>query len=164
MKPIALKHTLVLLAVFASAVATADPDKTGAISVPANQIVGLWSTRAMVGPCGGPQPVQIRNTLLFQAGGTVVDNPRSPPAGNAGYQRNQGLGTWKYDAANKTFSLHLQFDNFVNGVYEGYSTVDRTIVLSEDASVASGPVTSSRYLENGTLISAVCGSATSVRL
>jgi len=164
MKTISLPRTLLLLAVFSGAAASAGPEQTGALSVPANRIVGLWSTAAMVGPCGGPQPVQIQNTLLFHAGGTVVENPRFPPAGAAGYQRNQALGTWTYDVASKTYSLHLQFDNFVNGVYEGYSTVDREIELSQDGTAASGPVSVNRYLGNGTLIFAVCGSATSTRL
>lgn len=118
----------------------------------------------MVGPCGGPQPVQILNTLLFHAGGTVVDIPRFPPAGNAGYQRTLALGTWTYDAAINVYSIHLRFENFVNGVYEGYSTVDREIQISDDGEEASGPVTANRFLENGTLLSAFCGFATSTRL
>jgi len=164
MKPIALASTLVLFSVFASPVTSANNGLTGALPVPANRIVGLWTTEAMVGPCGIPPVAQIRNTLLFHAGGTVVENPRSPPTGANGNQRNQALGTWKYSARNRTYTLHLRFDNFVNGVYEGYSTVDREMELSKDGTQVTGEVTSNRYLDNGTLISSVCGNATSTRL
>jgi hypothetical protein len=112
---------------------------------------------------------QIRNTLLFHAGGTVVENPRFPPAGFpdvAGvpgvYQRGQALGTRTYDPQRHKYWIHLRFDNFVDSVYHGCSTVDREMSLSGGI-VASGPVRSIRYLANGSLMSEVCGEAVSAR-
>ena len=135
-----------------------------------NRIVGLWSTEAVIGPCNATPTIQIRNTLLFHAGGTFVDNPRFPPNGvpNAGapgvYQRVQGLGTWSYNPGKHRYFLHLQFDRYVNNVYDGFSTVDREITLSRRAMIATGPVTSANYDVNGELLSEVCGEATSTRL
>jgi hypothetical protein len=159
--------TIVLLAVFATAAATAGPGQSGALGVPANRIVGLWITEALVGPCNAVPSNPIRNTLLFQAGGTVVENPRFPPAGMLNgpgiYQRGQALGTWTYDPASGRYSLHLRFDNYVDNVYDGYSTVDREIELSGDGMFASGMVTSSRYTAAGGLMLTVCGQALSIR-
>jgi hypothetical protein len=135
-----------------------------------NRIAGLWSTEAVIGPCNATPTIQIRNTLLFHAGGTLVDNPRFPPngipvAGTTGvYQRVQGLGTRSYNPAKRRYFLHLQFDRYVNNVYDGFSTVDREITLSSRAMVATGPVTSANYNVNGELMSEVCGEATSTRL
>jgi hypothetical protein len=162
---------IVVIAALGCGAATAGPDQTGALAVPANRIVGLWSTQAMVGPCNGAPSNPIRNTLLFQAGGTLVENPRFPPEGApnvAGipgiYQRGQALGTWTYDSANRRYWIHLQFDNFVDNAYHGYSTVDRRITLSADGMIASGPVWSARYLADGSLLAEVCGEALSTRL
>jgi hypothetical protein len=58
----------------------------------------------------------------------------------------------------------LQFDRYVNNVYDGFSTVDREITLSRRAMVATGPVRSTNYDVNGELMSEVCGNATSTRL
>jgi hypothetical protein len=133
-----------------------------------DRIVGLWSTEGLVGPCGGTAAQTIRNTLLFHAGGTVTENSRFPPNGApqaAGtYQRTMGLGTWHYDARKRRFFLHLQFDNYVGNVYHGFSTVDREIVLSNGAMLATGPVVSRRYTADGELLSEVCGEAVSTRL
>ncbi len=136
-----------------------------------NRIVGLWSTEALVGPCGATPLTPIRNTLLFHAGGTVVENPRSPPGGvpNAAgipgnYQRGQALGTWVYDPGSQRYFIHLRFDNFVDNAYHGYSTVDREITLTKRGTYAAGPVRSARYAANGTLISEVCGEAVSTPL
>jgi hypothetical protein len=170
MRPFTLAHAIVLLSAFASAAVTANPAQTGSLPVLANRIVGLWSTEAMVGPCNATPFNPVRNTLLFQAGGTVVENARFPPAGvpNVGgvpghYQRGQALGTWTYDPTSRRYRMHLEFDNFVDNAYHGYSTVDREIVLSGDGMVASGPVRSARYTVDGHLILEVCGQAASVR-
>ena len=136
-----------------------------------DRIIGLWATEAMVGPCGGIPSNPIRNTLLFHAGGTVVETPRIPPNGIATgpnntliYQRGQALGTWVYDRSKRIYYIHLRFDNYVDNVYHGYSTVDREITLSNRGTVASGPVRSVRYRVDGTELSAVCGQATSTPL
>jgi hypothetical protein len=163
--------TAALLAVAGSASA-ADPATSGAMAVPANRIVGLWSTQAAVGTCGtNVFPIPIRNTLLFHAGGTVVENPRSPPGGTpnafgvpGNNQRGQALGTWSYNPATALYSIHLRFDWFVDNVYHGYMTVDREILLSNDGQQAAGPVRSTRYAADGSTIVAVCGSAVSTRL
>jgi hypothetical protein len=154
-----------------AAVAVASPPNTGALGVPANRIVGLWSTEGLVGPCGLAPMGPVRNTLLFHAGGTVVENPRFPPAGAPNAfgvpginQRGQALGTWSYDPITKRYSMHLQFDWYVNDAYHGYMTVDRDIQLSSDAMVASGPVWAARFDAAGNLIAQVCGEAVSSRL
>jgi hypothetical protein len=136
-----------------------------------DRIVGLWGTEAMVGPCGGTPATPIRNTLLFHAGGTVVETPRIGPNGFATgpnntliYQRGQALGTWVYDRSKRTYYIHLRFDNYVDNAYHGYSIVDREITLSNRGMTASGPVRSTRYLADGTKFSEVCGQATSTPL
>jgi hypothetical protein len=138
---------------------------------PGNRIVGLWGTEALVGPCNATPLTPIRNTLLFHAGGTVVESPRFPPdgapnvAGIPGtYQRGQALGTWVYEPRSRRYFIHLRFDNYVANAYHGYSTVDREITLTKRGTYASGPVRSARYAADGTLISEVCGDAVSTPL
>lgn len=159
-------------AALATVSSAATPAHSGALGVPANRIVGLWKTEAAVGPCGTSPPViPIRNTLLFQAGGTVVENPRSPPGGTPNAfgvpginQRSQALGTWSYDPANDSYEIFLRFDWFVDGVYHGYMTVDREIWLSPDSQFAFGSVRSVRYTAAGVQLVEVCGDAVSTRL
>jgi len=152
----------------------ANPSTSGALGVPANDISGLWTTEGRVGPCGsGLTPATVRNTLLFDAGGSVVENTRFPPGGAPNVngvtgqnQRGMGLGTWSYNPASREYSLFLRFDWFVDGAYHGYQTVERLILLSNDGQQAAGPVRSTRYTADGSIISnsEVCGSATSVRV
>lgn len=136
----------------------------------ANRIVGIWSTEATVGPCGGTPNVAVRNTLLFNANGTVVENPRIPPNGilqpsGVYYQRTISLGTWSYDRRAKRYVIHLQFDNYVGNAYDGFSTVDRELVLDKSGMVATGAVTASRFRVGVTdPILVQCGTATSTRL
>jgi hypothetical protein len=161
-----------LLLTLGAAPVAAGPANSGALGVPANRIAGLWSSEAGVRPCGTALPLApVRNTLLFHAGGTVVENPRFPPGGAANVfgvpgtnQRNQALGTWGYDPATDVYWMHLQFDWFVDGIYHGYMTVDREIRLSQDGLEASGPVWSTRYSAAGSVIAQVCGEAVSTRL
>jgi hypothetical protein len=136
-----------------------------------NRIVGLWATEGLVGPCSGTPVQPIRNTLLIHAGGTIVEMPRIAPNGipNAAgipgiYQRGQALGTWTYDRSTRRYFIHLRFDNYVDGVYHGYSTVDREMELSNRGAVASGPVRATRYFADGTVLNEVCGQATSTPL
>ena len=152
--------------------AAVDPARNGALAGPANRIVGLWTTEGAVSPCGTALPPSpIRNTLLFNAGGTAVENPRIPPDGVpnafgvAGMnQRGWALGTWSVDPASGTYSLSLRFDWYVDGAYHGYMIVERQMTLSYDGNQATGPVRSTRYTANGTVIAAVCGTAVSDRL
>lgn len=154
-------------AMFLGAAETSNPAQTGAPSVPANTIVGLWSTEADVGLCGSGQTGKVFNTLLFHAGGTVVESPRIPPSGvpdvGGNYQRGQALGTWAFDPARKTYEIHLRFDNYVNNAYHGYTIVDRQItLLGKDLAV--GPVYVTRFTADGNLIVELCGEAQSARL
>jgi hypothetical protein len=172
MKPFRFLCLFALLLALGATIAAASPANTGALGVPANRIAGLWSTEGSVRPCGSTLPFSpIRNTLLFHAGGTVVENPRFPPGGAADVfgvsgnnQRGQALGTWGYDPATDRYWMHLRFDWFVDGAYHGYMTIDREIQLSKDGLQASGPVWAIRYTAGGSIIAQVCGEAVSSRL
>ena len=141
----------------ATSLASAAPRTTGAALVSPNKIVGLWSTAGDVGPCGGPPTMQVSNNLLFHAGGTVTENIAPTPL------RNQGLGTWSYDSW-AGWQLHLRFDRFADGLYDGYTTVDRTLRMSRDGLKLTGPVHATVYAIDGTMIFELCGEATSTRL
>jgi hypothetical protein len=154
---------LVLLGLAATACAgtaiAGDPWTTGSLSTPANRIVGLWRTQAAVGPCGsGQTPIQIRNTLQFHAGGTLVESVPPNPV------RVEGLGTWKYNPDTKQYRMHLLFDWYLpDGSYDGYSTVDRVLLMSNDGKRFAGPVRSVRHAANGSMMAELCGHAVSVR-
>jgi len=149
-----------------------DPAHNGALNVPANRIVGLWITAAAVSPCGsGLPPAPLQNTILFNAGGTVVESPVIPPGGIPGAsgvpginQRGQALGTWYYNPVSKQYSVKLRFDWYVDGQYHGYQTVDRVISLTSNGNEAVGAVQSTRYAADGSTIVQVCGDAVSDRL
>ena len=167
-KPIALL-ALGLASVVPAHALNLDPDVT--LFHPANRIVGLWETHAQVRPCGSDLPFSsVFNTLLFHTGGTVVESPRIPPDGvlipsiPGVNQRGQALGTWSYDWRTRQHNLNLRFDWYVDGIYHGYSTVDREISLSPGGNQITGPVRSARYLADGSMIGEVCGSAVSDRL
>lgn len=144
----------------------------GTSAAPANRIVGLWATEGAVRACGTSlPPTLVRNTLLFNAGGTVVENARFPPAGAANAfgvagtnQRGPGLGTWSFNPQTRVYTLHLQFDWYVNGAYHGYQTVDREIDLSGDAMQGTGEIRSTRYAADGSALIELCGTAISDRL
>lgn len=144
----------------------------GVPNVPANRIVGVWTNQASVRPCGSSLPFSpIRNTMLFHAGGTAVANLELPLAGIpnvAGipgiHQRGPDLGTWSYNPLTHQYTTKLRFDWYVDGLYHGYSTVDRTILLSNDGNQASGPVRVTRYRTDGSVIGAVCGDVQSTRV
>jgi hypothetical protein len=162
---------IALLSTLASPVAVAGPADTGALNVPANRIVGLWRTDGIVAPCGVTPFIPIWNTLLFQAGGTVVENAPFPPEGVPNIygvqginQRNNGIGTWSYDPSSNRYAMQLRFDWFVDNVYHGYMTIDRDIQLSSDGMQAGGPVWVTRFAADGSVILPLCGEATSTRL
>ena len=165
--------SLVPLLLCASVPALAvDPVHHGALQVQANRIVGLWNNAGQVGPCGsGVTPINVGGYLFFHAGGTIYERPRFPPGGAANAfgvpgnnQRGEGLGTWRFNPVTGQYSVIFRFDWFVDNVYHGYSTVERTLLLSNDGNALAGPARSVRYLANGTVQSAVCGSATATRL
>ena len=145
-----------------SAFAGGDPATNGAITTPANRVVGMWLTDIEFGPCGGPIVVRGSATVVYSPGGTVVENPRAP-AGSA-TQRSMGLGVWSYSPLTGHYSQRLQFDWFVNGAYNGYQTAERQALMSADGKQLAGPIRSVRYAANGGVMFEVCGSATSTRL
>ena len=156
----------VAIATVASPATAATPPNTGALGVPANNIAGLWASFAAVAPCGSPPPSTFTrvNTLLIAAGGGVVENPRIPPGGVGPVARTIGLGRWSYNPTTAQYRLHLQFDWYLNGAEDGYQTVDRTIILSGDGRRAAGPVQSTRYAADGSVVARLCGRAMSERL
>jgi hypothetical protein len=137
--------------------ALADPGTTGALNVPANRIVGLWSTAAMVGPCDGAPVIPVTNTLLFHAGGTLNEN--IPPTSD----RNPGMGTWSYKG-NDGWRLRLRFDRFSDGVPTGFTIVDRALSMSADGRELTGPVRATFYATDGSVVQELCGEGTSTRL
>lgn len=161
-----------LLAVCPLRAVAADSAHTGALSVPANRIVGLWTTEANISPCGsGLPPGSGVNTLLFHAGGTVQENTMYPPGGAPDAfgvpglnQRNNGLGTWSYNPATDWYSMRLRFDWWVDNVYHGYMIIERLIRLSADGQHATGPVRATRYALDGTVIVDLCGTTSMDRL
>jgi hypothetical protein len=137
--------------------------KGGAPPRPANRIVGLWSTQGTVSGCATGIPVvQVRNNLLFHAGGTVTENIAPVTT------RNQGMGVWSYDQHTvqhtREYQLHLRFDRFANGAYIGSSTVDRQLLMSADGQQMSGAVRTTHYALDGSVSQELCGEAVSDRL
>ena len=165
-----LQVSLATMLALASATAFAhDPQRTGALNVAANRIAGLWDTQPLVRPCGSTvQPTPGHTTLLFNTGGTWVENPRFPPSGvpgpNGQIQRSGGLGTWSYNPDTAQYTAHMRFDWYLDGAYDGYQTVNRKILLSGNGQQAAGPVRSTRYAADGSVMAELCGSATGNRL
>jgi hypothetical protein len=161
-------HTVLFAAAILTAAtpapAQSGPTSTGASADPANRIVGLWETVATVRPCNIPAapPRIVRNNLLFHAGGTVTENPGGLP-NVAGSSRSFGLGTWLYHPDSKRYTGTLRFDTYVNGVYSGYTTIDRDVVL-DDADTTVGPVVVTVYDLGGTALVQLCGTAVQQRL
>jgi len=153
-----------ILAVTTPALAQSGPGTTGALAVPANRIVGLWEATASVRPCNIPTapPRDVRNNLLFHAGGTVTENPGGLPS-VTGASRSFGLGTWRYDQESARYTGNLRFDNYLNGVYSGYTTIDRNIVM-DGSDIAAGPVVVTSYDASGNQLVQLCGMATQHRL
>jgi hypothetical protein len=73
------------------------------------------------------------------------------------------LGTWTYDPSTGQHHASFRFDRYINGVYSGFSVVERELLLSEDGSEASGDVRSVNYDANGAVLSEVCGIGVSHR-
>ena len=174
-----MKTRLALLAIalsslsFAAVPASAvDLLHHGVPNVPANRIVGLWNNQASVRPCGSSLPFsQHRHTFLFHAGGTVVANLESPLTGYpdlAGipgiHQRGPDVGTWSFNPLTGQYTIKLRVDWYVDDLYHGYSTVDRTLLLSNDGKQGSGPARITRYKTDGSAVVAFCGDAVLTRL
>lgn len=133
--------------------------KNGALPTPGNRIVGLGSTQGSVSGCSTGVPViQVRNNLLFQAGGTVIEGIAPTTA------RTGGMGVWSYDAATGWYTMHLRFDRFADDVYIGFSMIHRQLLMSEEGQQISGSVRATGYAPDGTVITELCGEVTSVPL
>ena len=162
-KPLA-RTLLLTLAVAAAPAVAGGPATTGALATPANRIVGLWAVEATVRLCSNPAatPRVIRNTLLFHAGGTVTENPGTLPT-VAGAGRSFGIGTWNYDPASERYGGMLRFDNYLNGVYSGYQTVDRDLQLNGD-DAGNGAVVVTSYNTDDVALVQLCGTFVQTRL
>lgn len=168
---IRLLAPLAVVLAMTSAESLADPRTDGALPVPANRLAGLWNTVYATAPCGSPAPgAPQRGTHLVLAGGGFIDNSVYPPSGIPGlmgisgvHKRSMGVGTWKHDGDTNRYSVHLRFDWYVNDAYHGYQTVDRQILLSNNGRTATGPVRSTRYAADGSVIAELCGNAVSTR-
>lgn len=148
---------LLVFAVTASAVQV--PSAGSPPPMPANRIVGLWSTQGTVSGCETGTPViNTRNNLLFHAGGTVTENIAPVTV------RNQGLGVWSYDPTTGWYTLHLRYDRFSNNTLVGFATIDRQLFMSGDGQQISGPVRATFYALDGTVTQAFCGDVTSERI
>ncbi|MCJ0826787.1 hypothetical protein MQC88_12630 [Luteimonas sp. 50] len=171
MKPHLSLLAAALVTLAAGPAPAGNPATDGALATRANRIVGLWDNYAYVGPCDGtPGPAQ-RQLLMYMTGGTFLDNSRFPPQGMpnlAGipgiHQRSIGVGTWSYSPQAGSYTLDQRFDWYVDNVYNGYQVVHRTILLSNDGNSAEGPVTTTRYAADGSVIVELCGSASSTRI
>ncbi len=166
-----LLRPICILALLASAasVQAGGPATTGALATPANRIVGRWANVAQVGSCEtGILGPQLRQTLMYNAGGTMVDNSRFPPQGittpGGVVQRTIGMGVWSYHPATGQHSVRHQFDFYLSNAYDGYMVVETTRQLSNDGNTLTGPVVTTRYNAGGTERFRQCGVAASTRL
>lgn len=156
-----IKSTLLALSLVAVAApaAAVDPAETGALGVPANAIVGVWRTEAALGPCGsGVTPVQIRNILVFNAGGTLIE-PIRPDAG-----RTDGAGIWSFNPATREYTGWLIFDRFGgDGSVIGSGRVERRLLMSNDGNQIAGAVRATFLAADGSVQMELCGNAVSTR-
>lgn len=137
----------------------------------ANRIVGTYQSDANVRMCGSAGPdMKVVNTITFNAGGTVIANPRFPPTGAPDAYgpgmgtRTPDMGTWSYSPRTNRFSIKLRFDTFVDGAFHGTGNVEREIQLSIDGNSGSGPVHVTMRAPDGSVLGEQCGTATSTRL
>ncbi len=173
MKPLPLLTLALGLLAASPAVPASDTDSLVLLVPPANRLVGLWTTDIHVSPAactpgGPPPPLFGRNTIVFDAGGTLVENPQVSPPGvpGAAQLRTFGLGKWSYNPRTTQYKVIVRFDWYASadGAYLGYMVVDRTILLSQDRNRAFGPVTATRYAPDGSVVLKLCGDAVSNRL
>lgn len=169
-----IKPSLLATAMLAFASTTASaagPGQDSAWGFMANRIAGVYTTQAQVRPCGSSLPFSpVANTLTFNAGGTVTENAPFPPDGipnvygvPGNNKRSFGLGKWSYNFLTHKYSMTLRFDWFVDNAYNGYQVVEREILLSNDGRQATGPVHTTRYALDGSIVADLCGTAVSTR-
>lgn len=171
-----LRRTLLALVLSAAAGTAAaqslSPIRTGALPVPANRIVGLWSALGLVGPCTAAPTGPINAIVVYHAGGTLSTTDTLPATGGipnlhgiAGLNtRGPGHGRWSYDPVTRRYEVVFRFNWFVNGLYHGYQQVEREVTLSADGQELSGPINAARYFANGTKYLDFCGAEVSHRI
>jgi hypothetical protein len=164
---------LLLALLAASPAVPANDASTAQLFAPANRLVGLWRTDIYVSAeaCspGAPEPPLIgHNTMVFNLGGTLVENSQTPPAGIPGAPqvRTFGIGKWSYNQRTHQYRVLVRFDWYAasDGTYLGYQVIDRTILLGNDRRTAYGPVTSTRHAPDGSVLGRLCGEGISHRL
>lgn len=169
----ALVIAILTLSAVANAAQSSVDQNAGVVwGLGANRIAGTYQTDGQTRPCGTFLPyTSVLNTISFQAGGTVTENPRFPPAGAPNvfgipglFTRTIGLGSWSYNPSTRVYSMSLRYDFFENGAFYGTGVVKREIQLSADAKRASGSVHATTYAADGSVIVDLCGVATSTRL
>jgi hypothetical protein len=155
--------TFLALSTAAGAAGAAEPQTTSGWF--ASRIVGAYQSEARVRVCGSPGPDEVVfNTIIFNAGGTVIATPRFPPQGADNYSRTNDLGTWSYHPRTNRYSVKLRYDNFMNGAFTGSSVVERDLQMSADSNSVTGPVHVTTHAPDGSVVVEVCGTATSTRL
>jgi hypothetical protein len=155
--------TFLALSTAAGAAGAAEPQTTSGWF--ASRIVGAYQSEARVRVCGSPGPDEVVfNTIIFNAGGTVIATPRFPPQGADNYSRTNDLGTWSYHPRTNRYSVKLRYDNFMNGAFIGSSVVERDLQMSADSNSVTGPVHVTTHAPDGSVVVEVCGTATSTRL
>jgi len=155
--------TFLALSTAAGAAGAAEPQTTSGWF--ASRIVGAYQSEARVRVCGSPGPDEVVfNTIIFNAGGTVIAIPRFPPQGADNYSRTNDLGTWSYHPRTNRYSVKLRYDNFMNGAFTGSSVVERDLQMSADSNSVTGPVHVTTHAPDGSVVVEVCGTATSTRL
>jgi hypothetical protein len=154
---------ILALSTAAGAAGAAEPQTTSGWF--ASRIVGAYQSEARVRVCGSPGPDEVVfNTIIFNAGGTVIAIPRFPPQGADNYSRTNDLGTWSYHPRTNRYSVKLRYDNFMNGAFIGSSVVERDLQMSADSNSVTGPVHVTTHAPDGSVVVEVCGTATSTRL
>jgi hypothetical protein len=154
---------ILALSTAAGAAGAAEPQTTSGWF--ASRIVGAYQSEARVRVCGSPGPDEVVfNTIIFNAGGTVIAIPRFPPQGADNYSRTNDLGTWSYHPRTNRYSVKLRYDNFMNGAFTGSSVVERDLQMSAGSNSVTGPVHVTTHAPDGSVVVEVCGTATSTRL
>lgn len=135
----------------------------------ADRSVGVFTVQGQVRPCGSSLPyIPITTTLAFHSGGTLTE-PVSPNGdynkfGIPGlFTRTIGVGTWWHDPRTRTYSMSMRYDYFIDGVPHGIGTVDRDMQLNADGTF-SGPVQSTIYTSDGSVVVGLCGTAVNTRV
>lgn len=149
-----------------------DPQSTGMLQLPANNIVGLWTAVVSVGPCNGAPTNNIQATITYHSGGTLSETNAMPIAGipnmqgvPGNNQRGPGMGTWSYNRRTGQYTLDIRFNWYVDGVYNGYQHIHRSnVIMSADGKQMGGPVHATRYFADGSKYAEFCGSESATRL